>query len=483
MTIIECICTDRYAMKPTFVHQPRDVGFWWENKEIGCCVSTENGWTSDNICKAWFTKVFLQTATQRQVLEAPIVLLLDGHGSHISTQILEAAFKNHMFIICLPPKTTHKLQPLDVGVFNLVQGDWKKRCKDSARAGIPINKVAAISRYMEAWKAGLHSAAVKDAWRQSGQYPLNPNIFGDEDYAPSKVSSTLVHLPPSFPALATLVVEWSITPTQPDQGAPDAVHNPLLIEDPGAAHAMHKAVRVGSTKDLHLRHPLCAEYIHNQRGDLLKQQACRYRDNAKAVWELAYGLWDQLESTKAHTALLQAKNGVLCQQIQAFTKLKRTQDKATAALFVQKHGFMTNPESKAAFEACLGNLQEKQAAKEQKEVEKEVQTRELEGKHSCMIANPNYAFTRTIQSYKVANLKQIGDLAASLALLFVGLKKTNIFNNIINHFEAHSELKSLPQYSNLFCATCCCQNGPAASHDTVNQVPGMVAEPALPPQL
>ncbi|KAF8685424.1 DDE superfamily endonuclease [Rhizoctonia solani] len=482
MTIIECICADGYAMKPTFVHQPGDVGFWWENKEIGCCVSTENGWTSDNVCKAWFTKVFLQTATQRQVSEAPIVLLLDGHGSHISTQILEAAFKNRVFIICLPPKTTHKLQPLDVGVFNLVQGDWKKRCKDSAGAGVPINKVAAISRYMEARKAGLHSAAVKDAWRRSGQYPLNPNIFGDEDYAPSKVSSTLVHLPPSFPALATPVVEWPITPTQPDQGTPDAVHNPLLIEDPSAAQATHEAVRVGSTKDLHLRHPVRAEYIHDRRGDSLKQQARGYRDDAEAVWELARGLWDQLESTKAHAALLQAENGVLRQQIQARTKPKRTQDEATAALFVQKHGFMTNPESEAAFEARLGELREKRAAEEQKEAEKEARTRELEGKRSCMIADPDYAFTGTIQSYKVANLEQIGDLAASLALPFVGLKKADIFNNIINHFEAHSELKSLPRYSNLFRATRRRRNDPAASHDTVNRVPAIVAEPALPPQ-
>lgn len=35
MTIIECICADGFAMKPTFVHQPGDVGFWWQNKEIG----------------------------------------------------------------------------------------------------------------------------------------------------------------------------------------------------------------------------------------------------------------------------------------------------------------------------------------------------------------------------------------------------------------------------------------------------------------
>jgi hypothetical protein len=35
MTIIECVGADGFAMKPTFIHQPGDVGFWWEDKEIG----------------------------------------------------------------------------------------------------------------------------------------------------------------------------------------------------------------------------------------------------------------------------------------------------------------------------------------------------------------------------------------------------------------------------------------------------------------
>ena len=34
MTIIECISAGGYAMKPTFVHQPGDVGLWWNDKRI-----------------------------------------------------------------------------------------------------------------------------------------------------------------------------------------------------------------------------------------------------------------------------------------------------------------------------------------------------------------------------------------------------------------------------------------------------------------
>ncbi|CUA74767.1 similar to ORF [Rhizoctonia solani] len=485
MTIIECICADGFAMKPTFVHQPGDIGFWWENKEIGCCVPTENGWTSDDICEAWFTKVFIKTAIERRVSNAPLVLLLDGHGSHITTQVLKAPYKNSVFIICLPPKTTHKLQPLDVGMFNLVQGAWKRLCEDSAEIGEPITKTAAISRYMEARKSGLHPMAVKDA--RSGQYPLDPGIFGDEDYAPSAISSTRVHLPPSFPDLVVPVLEQPIDPTHISKKgfAENRVHNP-----PPAEHGARQAQALEDIRPTeapldpsHTMRPIRVDYIHDWRGLPLKQQVQGYRDDAEAAWELARELWDRLESTNAHAALLQAENGGLRQQIQARTKPRRTQDEAAAASQVQKHGFLTNPESEVAFQTWLVELQEKRAAEERKTAEKEARVRDIEGRRSLMIANPDYAFTGTLQSYKNANLEQIGDLAASLALPFTGLKKSDIFSNITKHFEAHPELKPLPRYANLFRSTRLPRRtAHAAGHDNINQVPAMVAEPALPPQ-
>ncbi|KAL5637795.1 hypothetical protein ACGC1H_002158 [Rhizoctonia solani] len=297
MTIIECICANGFAMKPTFVHQPGNVGFWWENKDIGCCVATENGWTSDDICEAWFTKVFLPTAVERRVSDAPLVLLLNGHGSHISMQVLDAAYKNGVFIICLPPKTTHKLQLLDVGVFNLVQVAWKRLCEDSTEVGEPITKIAAISRYMEARKRGLHPVAVKDAWQRSGQHPLDPGIFGDEDYAPSVVSSTCIHLPPSFPKLPATdpTVEQMIDPIQLNAGVVDLVHNPPPMENRSTTQAQVNEdidpTEVPPSAS-HPKRPVRSDYIHDWRGLPLKQQVCGHRDDAEAAWNFARELWD-----------------------------------------------------------------------------------------------------------------------------------------------------------------------------------------------
>ncbi|CCO38113.1 hypothetical protein BN14_12278 [Rhizoctonia solani AG-1 IB] len=229
--------------------------------------------------------------------------------------------------------------------------------------------------------------------------------------------------------------------------------------------------------------PVRDDYVHDWRGLPLKQQVRGYKDDAEAAWDLARQIWDRLESTNAHAALLQAENGVLRKQIQARTKTRRTQDEATAASQVQKHGFLTNPESKAAFETRLAELQEKRAAEERKAADKEARVRDIEGRRSLMIANPDYVFTGTLQSYKTANLEQIGDLAASLALPFAGLKKGDIFSNITRHFEAHPELKSVSRYSTLFSsARLPRRTAPGVDRNNVNQAPAMVGEPALPPQ-
>ena len=43
-----------------------------------------------------------------------IVLFLDGHLSHETLYSLELAVQHSVEIVCLPPQTTHVLQPLDI---------------------------------------------------------------------------------------------------------------------------------------------------------------------------------------------------------------------------------------------------------------------------------------------------------------------------------------------------------------------------------
>ena len=82
----------------------------------------------------------------------PIVLIYDGHGSHVAGELVNIAFKTpdiHLF--CLPPKTTHKLQVLDVGVFGPVQRAWADRCDEyTYRTGTGIPRGEIVKEYVAA---------------------------------------------------------------------------------------------------------------------------------------------------------------------------------------------------------------------------------------------------------------------------------------------------------------------------------------------
>ena len=59
-----------------------------------------------------------------------MLLIFDGHHSHISLELIELARENNIHLLCLPPHTTHLLQPLDVGVFGPLKQAWKKILKE-----------------------------------------------------------------------------------------------------------------------------------------------------------------------------------------------------------------------------------------------------------------------------------------------------------------------------------------------------------------
>ena len=58
----------------------------------------------------------------------PVLLIQDGHSSHISIEVIELACDNEVYILCLPAHTTHILQPLDVGVFKSFKANFSKSC-------------------------------------------------------------------------------------------------------------------------------------------------------------------------------------------------------------------------------------------------------------------------------------------------------------------------------------------------------------------
>ncbi|XP_031698045.1 jerky protein homolog-like, partial [Anarrhichthys ocellatus] len=79
------------------------------------------GYIDSELFRKWFVGHFLKFAVQ----ERPLLLIMDGHQSHLDPELVRAAQREGgVILLCLPPHTSHILQPLDVSFFGPLKADF-----------------------------------------------------------------------------------------------------------------------------------------------------------------------------------------------------------------------------------------------------------------------------------------------------------------------------------------------------------------------
>ena len=82
---------------------------------------SDNGWITKKHYIEWFD-FFLKTIPPTK----PVLLIEDGHSSHVSIEVIKLVRKNNVHLLCLPSHTTHLLQALDVGIFKSLKSYYNK---------------------------------------------------------------------------------------------------------------------------------------------------------------------------------------------------------------------------------------------------------------------------------------------------------------------------------------------------------------------
>jgi hypothetical protein len=167
--------------------------------------TSNSGWTDLTNCISWVKSIFVPFARAQCIDESiPIILTLDGHNTHEQHELKHVLYKllDHeslkIILFCFPSKTTHKCQPLDVLVFSAVECRWQAVCMDYAIKGIPINHFTVIPAYIYAIQSMMTPNLIAKAFKKMGLYPVNRSVFTLEDFAPSKASLTIAHVPKTF---------------------------------------------------------------------------------------------------------------------------------------------------------------------------------------------------------------------------------------------------------------------------------------------
>jgi hypothetical protein len=177
ITVCETISADGDALPPMVILSAVMHGAkWFTELPDGYLVGvSETGYSNDELSMAWLAH-FDRFSSRRQ-LGAYRLLIMDGCGSHCTKQFIEFCDERNIIPFCLPPHTSHLLQPLDVVVFQ----PYKHYHAEAVEAATPtgctnFDKAEFLDAIHEIRCQTLKPSTILSAFRCTGLVPYNPDV-------------------------------------------------------------------------------------------------------------------------------------------------------------------------------------------------------------------------------------------------------------------------------------------------------------------
>lgn len=202
-SILECISATGRVLTPLVIFKGLSVQHQWFPSELEFLAdwafeASERGWTSDTIAVKWLQEIFIPQTKPKKPSKR--LLIVDGHGSHCTDDFLYECFLNDIYLLFLPPHTSHVLQPLDVSIFGPVKTYYRQALADFLELddSTPYNKMVFLRCYHQARKLALTEKNVRAGWVGSGLWPvnlarpmLNKYLVLEEEGQPSRPSEAI----------------------------------------------------------------------------------------------------------------------------------------------------------------------------------------------------------------------------------------------------------------------------------------------------
>jgi len=173
-----------------------------------------NGWTDQELSYIWLKDMFNPQTSELNKSDGVWLLILDGHNSHCSSNFLNYAASQHIEILCLPPHTTHALQPCDVGVFSPLAAAWRSEVSAMQSNGEGVTRQNFLQVYARARNRAVTPHNIQTAWCKTGLHPLDHTAIPDEACAPAENTTTQAALPELYLDIPTIgYSKFSVAPT------------------------------------------------------------------------------------------------------------------------------------------------------------------------------------------------------------------------------------------------------------------------------
>ncbi|XP_053403149.1 uncharacterized protein LOC123555840 [Mercenaria mercenaria] len=148
-----------------------------EGFEEAALGRSENGWMDSEVFCNWLENVFIPGINERKV-KKPVLLLIDGHSTHITMDASDICLQNGIELYCLLEHASHVMQPLDLRLFSALKKSWKQSVRDwqSEHIGEYVTKVTFARVFKAAWKQSTTTDAAVKGFAEAGLFPLDPTV-------------------------------------------------------------------------------------------------------------------------------------------------------------------------------------------------------------------------------------------------------------------------------------------------------------------
>jgi hypothetical protein len=186
ITVLACGNAAGYVIPPLVIFARKTLNPELTHHEIPSTMYglSDNGWMTGEIFENWFTHHFLVHVPAGR----PLLLLIDGHSTHYNPNFINKAAHEKIIVFCLPPNSTHLLQPLDKRAFGPLKTFWNQECQAymSRNPGKVVTRYSFMQVFSQAWCHAMTTPNLISAFKTTGVYPINRHAIDIPSVTPKK---------------------------------------------------------------------------------------------------------------------------------------------------------------------------------------------------------------------------------------------------------------------------------------------------------
>jgi hypothetical protein len=184
ITILALVCADRSSLDPSVLFEAKGgLRTGWVHdiepeKHQVFFTTSPTGWSNDDIGLAWLEQVF-DRRTKDKARSSYRILIVDGHGSHLTRDFLKYCLAHKILLCILLPHSTHSLQPLDVVLFGPLSRAYTVKLSDYLQCSkglLPVRKQDFFLLFWDAYITSFTRDNILKSFEATGIEPHNASV-------------------------------------------------------------------------------------------------------------------------------------------------------------------------------------------------------------------------------------------------------------------------------------------------------------------